>query len=651
MRRRRQLLIPLALLALAAPAAGPARAADPGGGTPTTPTTPPPPAPPAATVPNGAPLYADGQDGRVVVNGPWLFRLDPLNVGLNQLWFAQHGTSGWSPATVPSAWNARDDSLASFTGGIAWYRKDFRLPSAKPTLSWIARFESANFRATVWLNGRRLFSHAGGYDPFELDLPNLHRKGVNRLVVRIDNRRGLADLSGAAGDQPIPPGGWWNYGGLLREVYLRRVDRVDLTTVQVVPTLPCARCGATIATTATVRNVTRVAQRVKLQGRFGKARLSFPVQVVFPGQIATFTAARLRVRHPRLWSPESPYLYGVRLAASALAVNARGHPRATPAAAYSLHTGIRSLRVDRAGELLLNGRALHFKGAALHEDTLTQGAAMDNATRAHIVAVAKDMGATLIRSHYPLHPQFQELADRKGLLLWSEIPATYQLPDPDLGKPQFRALAFQELTNDVVANRNHPSVAVWSVGNEMPSSTGPNQQRYVADAAALVRQLDPTRPVGLAFAGHPEAPCQATYAPLDVLGMNDYFGWYTGFGGNIADRDNLSAFLDQLRRCYPSKAIAVTEYGAEANRDGPVEEKGTFAFQSDFIQFHANVFASKPWLAGSTYWALQEFRVRPGWGGGNPWGTPPYHTKGLIRLDFSAKPGFETLKAAYRGTR
>jgi beta-glucuronidase len=628
MRRRPSLLLPLVLLALAAPA-GVARAAD---------------------VPNGAPLYADGQDGRILMNGPWLFRLDPLNVGTGQLFFAQHGTGGWSPISVPSAWNARDDSLASFTGGIGWYRKDFRLPSAKSTLSWIARFESANFRATVWLNGRQIGAHTGGYDPFELDLPNLHRKGVNRLVVRIDNRRGLADLAGGAGDQPIPPGGWWNYGGLLREVYLRRVDRVDLATVQVQPSLPCSRCTATITTTATVRNVTRVAQRVKLAGRFGKAKLAFPIQVVFPGQVATFTA-RLRVRHPHLWSPASPALYGVRLAAGALAVNAKGRrARATPAAAYSLHTGIRSLRVDRAGELLLNGRALHFKGVALHEDTLAQGAAMDNATRARIVALAKDGGVTLIRSHYPLHPEFQELADRKGLLLWSEVPAMYQLPDPDLGRSQFRTLAFQELTDDVVANRNHPSVAIWSVGNEMPSSAGPNQERYVRDAAALVRQLDPTRPVGLAFAGHPEAPCQPAYAPLDVLGMNDYFGWYTGFGGNIADRDNLSAFLDQLRRCYPSKAIAVTEYGAEANRDGPVEEKGTYAFQSDFIQFHLNVFASKPWLAGSTYWALQEFRVRPGWGGGNPWGTPPYHTKGLVRLDFTEKPGFGTLKAAYRAT-
>jgi beta-glucuronidase len=645
MRRRRKLTLALALVALAVPAG--ARAATP-------PTQPPAPAgapAPPSLVPDGKPLYADGQDGRILINGPWLWRPDPLDVGASQLFFAQHGTAGWSVVSVPNAWNAGDNSAASFSGGIVWYRKDFKLPSASKALAWIVRFESVNFRATVWLNGRQLGTHVGGYDPFELDLPKLSREGVNRLVVRVDNRRGLGDPQGGPGDQPGPPGGWWNYGGLLREVYLRRVDRVDVASVQVAPSLPCAHCGATVTTTATLRNVTNVAQRVKLAGRFGKAPLTFAPQTIAPGQAATFTT-RLRVRHPRLWAPGHPSLYGVRLAASALAANAKGRrARARPAGAYSLHTGIRSIRVDGAGRLLLNGQVVHFRGVAIHEDTLTQGAAMDNATRAKLVALAQEAGATLIRAHYPLHPEFQELADRKGLLLWSEVPAMYQLQEPDIGKPQFRALAFQELADNLVANRNHPSVAIWSVGNEMPSVVGPNQARYLRDAAALVHQLDPTRPVGLAFPGHPETPCQPGYAPIQVLGFNDYFGWYTGFGGNIADRDGLSPFLDALHACYPHTAVGVTEFGAEANRDGPVEEKGTYAFQNDFIQFHLNVYNSKPWLAGTVYWALQEFRVRPGWGGGNPWGTPPFHTKGLVRLDWTKKPGFGVLAAGYRAFR
>jgi beta-glucuronidase len=640
MPRRLSLLPLLLVLALSGVAHA---AASTGGGATETPGTPPPD---TVTVPSGKPLYLEGQDGRALMDGPWLLRLDPQDLGLGQRLFAQRDIDGWSATTVPNAWNTGDNSLASFLGSVAWYRKDFRLPSSARTLAWIVRFESANFHATVWLNGRKLGDHVGGYLPFELDLKGVNRRGVNRLVVRVDNRRPLADSSGLAGEQPQPPGGWWNYGGLLREVYLRRVDRVDIANVQVQPTLRCPRCSATVLTRATVRNVAARSEHVHLTGRFGTLPLDFGTLTIAPRASVTFSRA-LVVKRPKLWSPAHPNLYGMRLSATA----AQDGRKPTLAAGYTLRTGIRSLVVTRGGQLLLNGNVVHFRGVAIHEDTLTQGAAMDNATRARLVALTRDSGATLVRSHYPLHPEFQELADRKGLLLWSEIPAPYQLPEADLGRAPFRALALQELREDIVANRNHPSVAVWSVGNEMPSAAGRNQASYLRTAAALVRQLDPTRPVGLAFAGHPETPCQAAYAPIDVLGMNDYFGWYTGFGGNIADRDQLPAFLDQLRRCYPTKAIAVTEYGAEANRDGPVEEKGTYAFQSDFIAYHLGVFASKPWLTGSVYWALQEFRVRPGWGGGNPWGTPPFHTKGVVRLDWTEKPGYAVLRAGQRRVR
>jgi beta-glucuronidase len=513
------------------------------------------------------------------------------------------------------------------------------------------RFEAVNQRATVWLNGRRLAEHIGGYTPFEVPLPNVNRSGVNRLVVRVDNRRAMPP---GVVSQPIPPTGWWNYGGIQREVYLRRVDRVDIAEVQVESALPSPRGAATVTTTATVANASAAPQLVTLSGRFGTARLEFGAVTIAPRASATFST-RLLVRRPKLWSPAAPNLYRVRLAATAIAASDAANPhravRATPAAGYTLRTGIRSLTVSKRGQLVLNGAVVHFRGVALHEDTLDRGSAMDNATRARLVRLVHDAGATLVRAHYPLHPEFQELADRAGLLLWSEIPSTYQLSETDLGRPAFRRLALQELREDVVTNRNHPSVAVWSLGNEMASAAGRNQAAYLRQGAELVKQLVPTGLVGLAFAGHPETACQAPYAPIDVLGMNDYFGWYTGAGGNIADRDGLDPFLDYLRACYPTKAIAVTEYGAEANRDGPEEEKGTYEFQRAFVRDHLAVYATKPWLSGSVYWALQEFRIRAGWGGGNPWSTPPIHQKGLVRLDWTRKPAYDVLRATYRSTR
>ncbi|MBS1868149.1 MAG: hypothetical protein JSS99_00625 [Actinobacteria bacterium] len=628
MRRRRLPFLTLVVLALAVPAS--ARAASVPGGT---------AAPYVAETPSARPHAIEGQDGRYLLGGSWLMRLDPADAGLAQRLYAQRSTAGWTATTVPSAWNAGDESQASFLGSVAWYRKDFRLPSRKRTLVWIARFESVNYRATVWLNGRRLGDHVSGYVPFELDLPNVVRSGVNRLVVRVDNRRPSSDPSGAPGEQPAPPGGWWNYGGILREVSLRAVDRVDVEQVQVQPQLRCPRCAATVTLRANVRNLSHATQRVRLTARFGRAPVALGTQAIPARATATF-AGQLVVKRPKLWSPAHPSLYGVRLAASA----ATGRARATPAAGYSLRAGIRTLAVDRSGRLILNGNTVvHFRGVALHEDTLSNGPVMSHADRLRVIALLKASHSTFLRAHYPLDPDFQDLADQNGILLWSEIPATYQLPEADLGRPLFRTVALDQLRANILANRNHPSVAAWSVGNEMASAAGRNQASYLRAAAALAKQLDPTRPVALAFAGHPETPCQAAYAPIELLGMNDYFGWYTGFGGNIADRDQLSGFLDALRRCYPHKAIAVTEYGAEANRDGPVEEKGTYAFQEDFVRFHLGVFASKPWLTGSVYWALQEFRVRPFWGGGNPWGAPPLHQKGLVRLDWSRKPAFATL--------
>jgi beta-glucuronidase len=590
----------------------------------------------AIDTPSARPHAIEGQDERFLLGGAWLVRLDPTDTGLAQRLYAQRTTDGWSTTTVPSAWNAGDDSPTSFLGSVAWYRKDFRLPSRDRALAWIARFESVNYRATVWLNGRRVGAHVSGYVPFELDLPNVLRRGVNRLVVRVDNRRPANDPIGAPGEVPWPPGGWWNYGGILREVSLRSVDRVDIEHVQVQPQLRCPRCAAVMTLSADVRNVSHATQLVHLTGRYGNAPFDLGTQAIRARASAAF-ARQLVVRRPRLWSPAQPNLYSVRLAATA----ATGRARPTPAAGYSLRTGIRTLAVNRSGQLILNGdMVVHFRGVALHEDTLSNGPVMSHADRQRVIALLKESHSTFLRAHYPLDPDFQDLADQAGILIWSEIPATYQLPDADLGRASFRTTALDQLRADILANRNHPSVAAWSVGNEMASVVGRNQASYIAAAAALAKQLDPTRPVALAFAGHPETLCQAAYAPIELLGMNDYFGWYTGFGGNIADRDQLSSFLDDLRRCYPRTAIAVTEYGAEANRDGPLEEKGTYAFQEDFVRFHLGVFAAKPWLTGSVYWALQEFRVRPFWGGGNPWGASPLHQKGLVRLDWTKKPAF-----------
>ena len=343
---------------------------------------------------------------------------------------------------------------------------------------------------------------------------------------------------------------------------------------------------------------------------------------------------------PRLWAPGTPNLYGVRFEA---------HVSDRQVAGWRLRTGIRKIDISADGHLLLNGRPLNIRGVGLHEDDPQVGFAVDNARRAQYIAEVKEIGATAIRAHYPLHPYLEELADRDGILLWSEVPV-YAVKTDYLKRELVRKLAAKELAANINANQNHPSIIVWSLGNELSSRPGPVQGDYIRNAAAQAKALDPTRPVGLAVAGYPSVGCQPEYAPLDVIGINEYFGWYPGPNGVIADRDALPDYLDSVRNCYPRKALMVTEFGAEANRDGPVEEKGTYQHQQDFVNYHLGVYATKPWLSGAFYWALEEFRVRPAWEGGNPRPEPPIHQKGLLRFtDRSKKPAWFDVQRLFAG--
>jgi beta-glucuronidase len=596
----------------------------------------------AADKPSAKTLYYEGPSGRYLMDGAWLFRLDPGNQGLRSGWNRSTSRAGWKTVTVPNVWNLGDDSPASMIGGVGWYRKDFSVPEASKALEWAVRFESVNYRSRVWLNGKRVGTNRGAYIPFEFRLKGIRRHGTNHLVIRVDSKRHPTDFppSGLA-TNGTPTGGWWNYSGLQREVYLKRLNVVDWKSVRVTPLLNCARCTATVRVQVLLRNVHSGGQRVRLTGRFGSRRLNLGTRGISGNGVTAFTTS-FKMAHPRVWSPASPNLYNVNLRASA---------GGRTVSSYRLRTGIRSIRVSSDGHLILNGQRVNFRGVGVHEESKAQGFAVDNAFRRRLVGEVKAVGATLMRTHYPLHPYTHELADREGVMIWSEVPV-YALKTADLAKPGVTRLAQKELEKNIVANQNHPSVLLWSIANELSARPGLTQTRYIRDAAREAKRLDPSRPVGIAVAGYPSVGCQKAYAPLDVIGFNEYFGWYPGPSGSIFDRTKLPGYLDQVRACYPTKGLVITEFGAEANRPGPVEEKGTYAFQQDFINYHLGVYAQKTWLSGAIYWALNEFKVRPGWEGGNPRPTPPLHQKGLLTYgDFARKPAWADLQRNYAATK
>lgn len=594
----------------------------------------------AADKPNEQALYQDGPEGRYLLDGDWLFRRDDADQGIKARWMRSASTAGWNVVKVPNVWNLGDPSNESMAGGVGWYRKDFELPSADSALAWAFRFESVNYRARVWLNGTPIGENAGAYLPFEVQAAGLKRRGTNRLVVRVDSRRLDKDFPPARENADgVPSGGWWNYSGIQREVYLKKLDTVDFQKVQVRPEIDCGTCDATVRMDLNLRNVTNRGQRVSLTGKFGTRSVNLGTKSLGPKSIASFSD-RIRIADPKLWSPANPNLYDV-----SFTVRVDGKK----VAGYSLHSGVRSIKVSQ-GRLFLNGAPLNVRGFGLHEDSKADGFAITNERREELVNLAREAGGTVLRTHYPFHPYTHELADKLGLLIWEEVPV-YSVPTAVLKEPSVRRSAVDEVGKMIETHQNHASVMLWSIGNELSSQPGPVQVAYINAAAKFVKETDPTRPVGIAVAAYPSSLCQAEqYKALDVLGFNNYFGWYPGPSGQIFDRTKLSGYLDAVRACYPNQALMVTEFGAEANRDGPIEEKGTWAFQQEWINYQMNVMNAKPWLSGVVYWALNEFWVRPGWEGGNPRPTAPIHQKGIVTYDGVKKPAFFDLQRWFKAT-
>jgi beta-galactosidase/beta-glucuronidase len=596
----------------------------------------------AADVPPTGAVYRDGPSGRYLLAGDWHVRADPTDQGRKARWQRARSLAGWAPTTVPNAANAGDFSEQSYLGSVYWYRKDFRLPRAPGGSRWIFRFESVNYRATVWLNGRQLGSHTGPFLPFEIQAQDLDHNGDNRLVVRVDSRRGTLDVPslGIRRDGRYI-GGWWNYTGILREVYLRQVKRFDFSDVLVRTRLPCRHCDATIDVTATVANLGNKSALATIEGRAARRDLLFKAAAV-PGNGTRRFKANLRLQDPRLWSPERPSLYKVRLLVR--------RDDGEVVQRYSVRIGIRRISVSSTGRLLINYRPVNLRGASMHEDDAVTGSALQPDAIRQNVALLRDLGATMTRSHYPLHPLTLELADRYGIVVWSEIPV-YQMQDMLFRNAGVRKQSLQMLEELIHRDRNHPSVLVWSVGNENTSRPGPGFVRYVRQAKHLARRLDPTRLVGLAFPGYPTIGRQALYTELDALGVNDYFGWYPGPENSIARREDLGPYLDRLHSEYPGQALFVTEFGAEANRSGPASEKGTFEFQRDFLAYHLQVFSERPFLNAALVWILRDFRVKPFYDGGNPIPDPPNNRKGLVDLAGQKKLAFETVREIFGGPR
>ncbi len=543
---------------------------------------------------------------------------------------------------MPSVFDAR--AVASeYPGEVRRYRLRFTGPPTPRGFRWLIEFQSVRRAATVLLNGRRLGRNTDPYTPFTFEARGLRPGRPNQLVVIVDSRK-----------DPRLPEGWWNWGGIVRPVRLIPAGRAHLdelgTMSKVTCRGPATGCRARLLVDATLRRdgTPELASTLEVRLRAPSGRV---VEHTFrlPRQRAERRRVRLSmpVPAPELWKPEDPKLYSARLT-----LRDRGAVQQVD----RRQVGLRSVTVKR-GLLYLNNRRIKLAGASIHEDMPGSGAALTNADMDRIVADLKEVGANVTRSHYLLNDRLLDRLDRAGIMVWSQAPIWQRDRRANvLRQPLQRRRAWETVRRTVIGARSHPSVITHSVANELwsrPDDRPSVTRLYLERAQEIARDYDPTLPISVDINGRPHHPEQFTYHHFDMLGINQYFGWYR-WVENFAD---LPLYLQEMRDLYPGLALVMTEFGAEARPElasAPVTRKGSYAFQTFHLQRTLDVADAAP-ISGAIYWTLREFEIYPGWSGGAGPRPPQFrpntrHQKGLLTYDGQRKPAWYLARDRFRAT-
>jgi Glycosyl hydrolases family 2, TIM barrel domain/Glycosyl hydrolases family 2 len=546
----------------------------------------------------------------------------------------------WQPVGVPSVFDPRAEPEL-YAGQVKRYRLTFAGPP-RDGFRWAFLFEEVRRKATVFLNGQRIGGNRDPYIPFSLDARGLRPGQPNTLEVLVDNRK-----------DPRLREGWWNWGGIVRPVRLVPVSHARLEDPGLMSSVRCRgagrRCRATLLVDGwmTRRGRGRLHPTVVVRLRSPSGRVTRKA-FRLPRQRARrrHLRLRMRVRSPRLWSPERPRLYS----ASLLVREGRRVEQIE-----NRRIGLRSVKVKH-GLLYLNNRPIQLRGASIHEDMPGHGAALSDADMDRIVSDLRDLHANVTRAHYLLSDELLARLDRAGIMVWNEAPIWQRDGGANLlhTRGQLRA-AWHTVRKTVIGGRSHPSVITHSVGNELAFQPDFKRgtRRFEVQAARYARALDPTLPVSIDINGRPGFPEQFTYHHFDMLGINQYFGWYRW----VADFTLLKPYLREMHELYPRQALVMTEFGAEARTElanAPPDEKGGYAFQAMHVARTLDVIDRMRFLSGALYWTLREFEIYPGWTGGvgpTPDRINTRHSKGLLTYDGQKKPAWDVAHSHYIQTR
>ena len=566
----------------------------------------------------------------------WRFRQAD---GLSGVPSSAFDDSQWTTLEIPHTWNRIGNEgferspLSNNVQGVGWYRLRFKMPPSSTARRYFLQFDGVSAIADVWVNGHYLGKHAGAFSRFRFDgSAAIDPSGENLLVVKADNSR---PQPGSSTEHVIPlSGDFFMFGGIYRSVKLIVTDPVHVDMLDYGGPGLYARAvaadskSATVRASATLINDGRTSQTVIVETRIesdAKGIVASESHQVSASPTRPLTLdTTLHIDHPRLWrGMKDPYLYKMVMTVR----SAQG--RVLDQVAQPL--GLRELKFDSNKGFFLNGEHLFLNGASMHQDRPLKGWAISQEDQAQDFDLLCEMGGNAVRLAHYQHDQYSyELADALGIVVWAEIPLVNKVSfDGSPASPELVANARQQLIELIRQNYNHPSIAVWSIANEIDLTA--TQVRGTSKAATLLKSLDllakkedPARFTTLAdcceiaIVPH-EGAAIAAVAPRDVIvgiadtvGYNRYLGWYAG------RFDDFGAMLDEAHARHPALPIAVSEYGAGAAltqhtddpAGGPINPHGRphpEEFQSWYHEASWNALRARGYLGAAFIWNMFDF--------------------------------------------
>lgn len=595
------------------------------------------PAPPVVLAPHGAePTIYAGPGQRAQLNGLWRFRRDHDNTGLDKGF--QAGGFGGELVRVPYVPDATKITgrrgIPIFRGTVGWYRTNIQVPVDG---EYAVRFESVNHRSRVFLDGKEVYRHKGEYLPFDARV-SLKAGTRHKLVVRADWR----------GPTAMKRDGWhrlwFNFGGINRGVSIRRIGASEL----MYPVMQTRLVGGAAQVNLRIHVHNNGASR-PLGARGTLSRGDRTVSFEFPAETIGREGTKVlqtsvRVDDPALWSPGTPNLWELAI-------------EVPEEASYRARVGLREVRA-KGTDLLLNGSPVKLRGASIHEDVFGRGDGLRPIDQDRMVAQLKAIDANATRSQHPLDPGLLERLDAAGIMIWQGVGPT-DAPGAWTSRGARRVkVAKNRVRTTFRQAQLHPSIITWNLANEVAGNGHPEGQiPYVDSMAAELKRIDPGRPIALDIWGaHPPKKTSRIYRNIDMIGWTNYIGWYEATHAPAGElRDLIRARLARLRKVFPEKVIAVTEFGAEGNGRNATTQPGGYAFQSHLLDLHLSTYGRIPNLAGALVWNLRDFGVNPSFYGGSIRREVPniklvrgLNQKGLFDVRNKAKPSVQAVGGRFR---